>query len=416
MGACAAHRWTPRVGAAWDRPRLRRGGARNASQPAPAVFSARSDDTSDPEPNAGDVRGGGDAGLVVDPCKKTGASRAKRSASSSLGRERHSVSGETTTTALALVPPTTALSPLMLRLNARSRTFEYPALGGMTLELRQAWSERDVGTGAAVWDAAAALADDLARDGGAVALRRFWDMASAELSGAEKRGARDSKSGGAFADGAPSDDARRWWRGAVVVELGAGLGTASLVAASLGARALATDGDESTCAMCARNARDNADAVLETARRERAAPSEDETRAALSARVPACRRLLWGDAGDARATKAWIRAQKRKRDAETATDLPDAILLADVVYGEDEATWCALARTLRALAGAETAVILSHTRRGGGRSMERFRAAAERAGFAVAIAETKSEPRDGFVAVTVTYVLRLATDAKASTR
>ena len=157
-------------------------------EPAPAVFSARSDDTSDPEPNAGDVRGGGDAGLVVDPCKKTGASRAKRSASSSLGRERHSVSGETTTTALALVPPTTALSPLMLRLNARSRTFEYPALGGMTLELRQAWSERDVGTGAAVWDAAAALADDLARDGGAVALRRFWDMASAELSGVRRSG------------------------------------------------------------------------------------------------------------------------------------------------------------------------------------------------------------------------------------
>ena len=407
MRACAAERWTPCVGAACYRKRSRRREARVTYRLPSVVRSARSDDSRDPEPNAGDVSSGSDPGLVVDACKKTGAW--------SSGGAR-CFTPDTTTTALALVPPTTALSPLMLRLNARSRTFEYPALGGMTLELRQAWSERDVGTGAAVWDAAAALADDLARDGGAVALRRFWDMASAELSGAEKRGARDSKSGGAFADGAPSDDARRWWRGAVVVELGAGLGTASLVAASLGARALATDGDESTCAMCARNARDNADAVLETARRERAAPSEDETRAALSARVPACRRLLWGDAGDARAAKAWIRAQKRKRDAETATDLPDAILLADVVYGEDEATWCALARTLRALAGAETAVILSHARRGGGRSMERFRAAAERAGFAVAIAETKSEPRDGFVAVTVTYVLRLATDAKASTR
>jgi predicted RNA methylase len=54
-------------------------------------------------------------------------------------------------------------------------------------------------------------------------------------------------------------DARRWWRNKVVVELGAGLGAASLAAAALGARALATDGDEAVVTLCVENAVANED-------------------------------------------------------------------------------------------------------------------------------------------------------------
>ena len=363
-----------------------RGDARAASRPGPAVVSARSEDSRDPEPDAGDVSVGGDGGpFVVDPWK-TGAS-SSGSAPSSMP--------ETTTTALALVPPTTALSPLMSRLNARSRTFVYEALGGMSLEMRQAWSEDDAGTGSAVWDAAAALADDLARDGAAVALSVFWSMAEdgERVTTAPER-----------ADEHADDDARAWWRGKTVVELGAGLGTASLVAAALGARALATDGDETVCAMCSRNARINADAVLDTARgRERFANCEsilNDDR--IDARVPECRRLFWGDENDARAAKAWIRARTNDE-----TDTPDAVLLADVVYGENERIWVDLVKTIRSLARADTVVIMSHARRGSGRGCKVFRGLARDAGFRVAVAETKSEPKDGFVAVTVTYVLRL---------
>ena len=259
-----------------------RGDARAAFRPGPAVVFARTEDSRDPEPDAGDVSVGGDGGpFIVDPWKKTGASSSGSAPSSMPG---------TTTTALALVPPTTALSPLMSRLNARSRTFVYEALGGMSLEMRQAWSEDDAGTGSAVWDAAAALADDLARDGAAVALNRFWNMAEdgERVTAAPERA--DER----------ADDARDWWRGKTVVELGAGLGTASLVAAALGARALATDGDETVCAMCSRNARINADAVLNAAR-----GGETSNRRRRRPRS----RGFWGDDGAARAAKAWIRAR-----------------------------------------------------------------------------------------------------------
>lgn len=255
MGVRAAASAVPRVGTARARPRLRRGDARAASRFAPAVVSARSEDSGDPEPDAGVVGvGDDDAALVVDPCKKTRASSSRSGATSI---------SETTTTALALVPPKTALDPLMCRLNARSRTLAYPALFGMTLELRQAWSEEAVGTGAAVWDAAAALADDLARDGAAVALSR-WE-------GMRARGAEDRDAARHTTEtvnvARVKKDARRWWRNKVVVELGAGLGAASLAAAALGARALATDGDEAVVTLCVENAVANEDAVVSTATR-----------------------------------------------------------------------------------------------------------------------------------------------------
>ena len=50
-------------------------------------------------------------------------------------------------------------------------------------------------------------------------------------------------------------------------------------------------------------------------------------------------------------------------------------------------------------------MILVHARRGSGDGCKAFRGSARDAG--VNVAQTKSEPKDGFVAVTVTYALRL---------
>ena len=389
----------PRVGTARARPRLRRGDARAASRFAPAVVSARSEDSGDPEPDAGVVGvGDDDAALVVDPCKKTRASSSRSGATSI---------SETTTTALALVPPKTALDPLMCRLNARSRTLAYPALFGMTLELRQAWSEEAVGTGAAVWDAAAALADDLARDGAAVALSR-WE-------GMRARGAEDRDAARHTTEtvnvARVKKDARRWWRNKVVVELGAGLGAASLAAAALGARALATDGDEAVVTLCVENAVANEDAVVSTATRLASFLELDDVERCRVYRTHVT--AVWpsasgcqGDDDDARAARAWVRAVKETGD-EKASSHPDAILLADVVYGENAAVWRSLVKTLKTLSGPNTVTLLSHARRGASRgAFEEFKQFARNAGFEVEAAETKSDTADGLLAVTVTYVMR----------
>ena len=401
MGVRAAASAVPRVGTARARPRPRRGDARAASRPAPAVVSARSEDSGDPEPDAGDVGvGDDDAALVVDPCKKTRASSSRSGATSI---------SETTTTALALVPPKTALDPLMCRLNARSRTLAYPALFGMTLELRQAWSEEEVGTGAAVWDAAATLADNLARDGAAVALRR-WE-------GVRARGAEDRDAARHMARtvNVTRGDARRWWRNKVVVELGAGLGAASLAAAALGARALATDGDEAVVTLCVENAVANEHAVVSTATclasfldNDDGARSETNTEETFSPQTPKCARLLWGDEGDARLALEWVRAVflETNRESNSSNSYPDAILLADVVYGENASVWRSLVKTLKTLSGPNTVIVLSHARRGRGEGFRQFEEIAHDAGFEVEAAETKSDAKDGLLAVTVTYFMR----------
>ena len=90
------------------------------------------------------------------------------------------------------------------------------------------------GDGRAVWDSAERLARCVARRSALSALRQHPTAALH---------VRDV------------DDARAWWRGKTVVELGAGLGLTSLVAASAGALALCTDGDDRVVRMCAENAR-----------------------------------------------------------------------------------------------------------------------------------------------------------------
>lgn len=102
--------------------------------------------------------------------------------------------------------------------------------------------------------------------------------------------------------------------GARVVELGAGLGLASMLAAHVGAHAIATDGDGGVLALC---------------------------RAALDAngmaRVPALR-LVWGDAGDLAGVRAAL--------AALPTGGPLVVIAADVVAAPYAAALPALVATL----------------------------------------------------------------------
>jgi hypothetical protein len=76
--------------------------------------------------------------------------------------------------------------------------------------------------------------------------------------------------------------------GARVLELGCGMGLASVAAALLGAAATATDGDDEVVALAADNAAD----ALRQAEQQRGCPAPGTVQA---------RRLRWGDAGDAAA-------------------------------------------------------------------------------------------------------------------
>ena len=258
----------------------------------------------------------------------------------------------------------------MDRLRAPMRTFRYPALG-LALTLAQRWGPR-----------ARARARRCGRARSASPTRSRATARATRCGSTRARARRPTR------PPFPADDdddpdaarfdaaaARRWWRGKVVVELGAGLGLASLVAAALGARCLATDGDPRAAAMCAKNARAN-EANLAKAANALSTPFVP----------PETMRVRWGDARDERATRAWVRAARnaypRNASPRNASPRnaapnavrnavrddphhPDAILLADVVYGSNPEAWSALARTLRRLCGPETAVVLSHTRRAG---------------------------------------------------
>jgi len=309
-----------------------------------------------------------------------------------------------------LRPPETALSPLMSRLNARTRTFVYPKLCGMRLTVRQNWNDGDaIGTGAAVWDAATVLADNLASDGAFRALRKAGLVRALDD------------------DAANELRAKRWWRGATVIELGAGLGVVSMVAAALGARVLATDGDDAVCAACARVVRDNARTLEAYGERV----MRDEPRKLRSTRStvipgvsrevhpPGVLRVFWGDYSDIQNAREWIQdanvleavdfpiGRSRETNPPRSACFPHAILLADALYGENETVWEALVETVHALAGPETIVVLSHTERGRGNAARVFLKRAKDLGFAAWTAETKSIQVDGFAMVTATFVLRL---------
>jgi predicted nicotinamide N-methyase len=139
------------------------------------------------------------------------------------------------------------------------------------------------------------------------------------------------------------------------------------------------------------------------------ARSETNTEETFSPQTPKCARLLWGDDGDARLALEWVRAVHTETNPhrETKSDsYPDAILLADVVYGENASVWRSLVKTLKTLSGPNTVIVLSHARRGRGEAFAQFEEIARDAGFEVEAAETKSDAKDGLLAVTVTYVMR----------
>ena len=119
------------------------------------------------------------------------------------------------------------------------------------------------------------------------------------------------------------------WEGRVGVEIGAGLGLPSIVAARrLGLKMVATDGDSATLDFLRRNAEANATAdaaLLDVAE------------------------LRWG--------------AKKPLNAIGLGDKPDVLLASDLVYGNDESKWRALVSTISKLSGRHTMVVLANMQR-----------------------------------------------------
>ena len=252
---------------------------------------------------------------------------------------RTCVEPDTETTALAVVRDT-PLSPLMGRLRQKHREFAYPEIG-LTLTLDQRWDTAGVGTGAAVWDSAELLARYMATSGAARAFNP--DALRDETHGHGGSSSEDPSETKMDADAAAL--ARDWWAGAVVVELGGGLGLASMVAARMGATVLCTDGDDMVVDMCARNVRANGLAAADSID-----PSIDSSTRRGSVEVA---RLAWGDEEDVAAAEAWVAAARGIEPGTKgcAKAYPDVLLLADVVYGEHPDAWRGLTRTCAASPG-----------------------------------------------------------------
>merc|ERR1739848_861815 len=106
------------------------------------------------------------------------------------------------------------------------------------------------------------------------------------------------------------------WNGKCGVELGAGLGLPSIVGSKLGAKMIATDGDDKVLDLLGMNVKRNA---------------------------PSCQveKLLWG-----RTEPLAILGLKE----------PDFVLAADVVYGSDPEVWDVLLETIKVLSGSSTLV------------------------------------------------------------
>eukprot|EP00614_Pseudopedinella_elastica_P012088 CAMPEP_0172610006 /NCGR_PEP_ID=MMETSP1068-20121228/29885_1 /TAXON_ID=35684 /ORGANISM="Pseudopedinella elastica, Strain CCMP716" /LENGTH=448 /DNA_ID=CAMNT_0013413631 /DNA_START=1 /DNA_END=1347 /DNA_ORIENTATION=- len=140
---------------------------------------------------------------------------------------------------------------------------------------------------------------------------------------------RGGAAGVASAVGAPTSAAaaprKCTWDGASAVELGAGIGLCSIVAARLGMRVVASDGDQSVLEQLAANVARNPPT------------SGDELRSAL---------LRWGDPSPL--------------EALGIEGAPDLVMATGCVYGRDSGVWSALARTLAELAGPNTLVVLVH--------------------------------------------------------
>ena len=173
--------------------------------------------------------------------------------------------------------------------------------------------------------------------------------------------------------------------------------TSKNVEQSLG-EALATAVKESRAEAKRADEHRRKDYVAELKKLERKAAKEG-----LSVEVA---RLAWGDEEDVAAAEAWVAAARGIEPGTKgcAKAYPDVLLLADVVYGEHPDAWRGLVRTIAALAGPGTAVLLSHTRRGDVKGAQRkFFDWLKDAGFVVEAVERWKGTRDGFASLTLLY-------------
>lgn len=120
------------------------------------------------------------------------------------------------------------------------------------------------------------------------------------------------------------------WEGLSAVELGAGLGLPSLVAAHVGmSKVVATDGDQDVIALLHANKEKNS--------------STSNTSALV------VKELLWG--------------VENALEEVGMEKVPDLLLAADVVYGNDEKVWKSLVNTMRQCSGPDTLILVAQVRR-----------------------------------------------------
>ena len=376
--------------------------------------------------NADDTGSSGDDNTNTDNNNNNNNNDCPDRGKSAFSAAAGSIQPDTETTALAVVHRN-ALTPLMERLYTRHRTFQYKNQHGLDLSIgiEQSWETQGAGTGAAIWESAELLARYVARTGGAGAIAKHPLLQTTTTTKDGKRGDGDGKEGkeeeGDAAAAAAASAPFRWWEGKSVMELGSGLGLASIVAAHMGARVYCTDGDALVVDMCAKNVAKNT-ATLAPQQSGRRSGSQgagaknkgdgegDEGRSEGSSKgvgggvgggvgvggggaagtaaagtaaagddtirktAPVVAKLYWGDESDFAAADAWLAvtasgattasAATAAKDAQGAS-APDVILLADVVYGEHPEAWRALVDTLLRFTGPATVALLSHTRRGG---------------------------------------------------
>lgn len=130
------------------------------------------------------------------------------------------------------------------------------------------------------------------------------------------------------------------WDGLVAVELGAGLGLPSIIAARLGLRTVATDADDDVLSLLQANTAADRAAVV-------AAAAGGGGHVLSTAAAVAVERLKWGEDAD----------PTQRLGLHGA---PDVLLAVDVVYGKEEKVWAALVDTLVKLSNEATLILMAH--------------------------------------------------------
>jgi hypothetical protein len=186
----------------------------------------------------------------------------------------------------------------------------------------------------------------------------------------------------------------------VGIELGAGLGLPSLVAARRGVQMCATDGDDAVLELLRSNAERNA--------RECA-----KLKGAASTGAVQVSKFEWIVDGDDDDDGAATTAAVRGIGLPAGRSAADLILAADCVYGNDAAVWQSLIDTLSTLCGPDTLVLLANVERH--RSFRDFVAMLVAAGFTAHRVQQTLLHAD-FQADTAVYALRRQQSAGGSSR